>query len=114
MTIAIVVLQALILLGIGAAAWCAVQIRRDGRQHRDAINLAVLEGTKATMGSLERLSRRLEVLIEGQRLSTILRLEPASFKVTPEEFEPNRAAVKVALLAELKKQRATIHISTKN
>ena len=40
-------------------------------------------------------------IVESQRLSTILRIEPASLKVDPAKFELNRERLKTRLLQEL-------------
>lgn len=43
-------------------------------------------------------------IIESQRLSTILRLEPASLKISPEQFLANKAVVKNSLMYHLARE----------
>ncbi len=108
-----VVLQAITLFLLLAAVVCLVQSRREARIHRRVITAAITASIEPILHHLNAVSVGLESIIEGQRLSTVLRLEPASLKVTPAEFEPNRAAVKIALLAELKKQWGRMDMSTR-
>jgi len=51
-----------------------------------------------------RIAREMNQIVESQRLSTVLRIEPTSLNVSPEQFEPNREVLKAALLERLEKE----------
>jgi hypothetical protein len=46
----------------------------------------------------KRTTLRLDRIIEGQRLSTIIKLEPTSLEISPEDFEANKEILKQKLL----------------
>ncbi len=53
----------------------------------------------------DEITKRLDNVIEGQRLSMILKLEPASLKINPEQFEPQKEKVKARLLEAFEMER---------
>ncbi len=79
-------------LSVGVMYLCLllVEIRRyEASQEAARTNRQILE--------------KLNTLVEGQRLSTILKLDPGkdAFKISPEQFEANKPAIKARLLQGL-------------
>ena len=63
----------------------------------------IIEGQR--LGQTEVL-KKLDCVIEGQRLSAVLKLEPASLKIKPEDFEANKPVLKTKLLKCLDSERS--------
>lgn len=91
-------IQAITLLLMLAAVVCLVQSRRETRTHRNMIISAITAHSQPVFERLHIISGRLDAIVEGQRLSTILRLEPASLKVSPEQFEANKLQLRARIL----------------
>ena len=113
MLTASVVLQATTLLLLLAAIVCLVQSRREARTHRRVITVAITASIEPILHHLNAVSVGLESIIEDQRLSTILRLEPASLKLDPAAFEARKPVIKAALLKELRKQWGKLDMGTR-
>lgn len=71
----------------------------------NGLNWRLLQNVPTTEfihGWISTISRSLKEIVEGQRLSAVLSLSPASLKISPERFEANKGQLRKGLLRALK------------
>ena len=63
--------------------------------------VAVYWGLRLARNQLDDIAEKMAAIVESQRLSTVLKIEPASLKVDPAKFEPNKERLLGRMIEEL-------------
>lgn len=72
------------------------------------------KAAQETAQSNKQILDRLNALVESQRLSVILKLEPASLKISPEQFEPNKEGIKARMFQVLEQKKSAYRNDDQN